>query len=166
NLLMTPQERTTLFLNGTYHLTDNVDVYLEGVHNKTASGFQLAPDPLTTGGGWVISKDSMYNPFGIQFGGAGGRSAGLRLVAAGNRAAKTNNVTDQFSAGFKGHFGIFDQDWNWELGSDYGHISTIATTTGLPDLAKLNLASGPSMLVNGVPTCVATPGDPTTAISG
>jgi len=166
NLLMTPQERTSLFLNGTYHLTDNVDVYLTGVHNKTASGFQLAPDPLTTGGGWVISANSLYNPFGIQFGGPGGRSAGLRLVAAGNRAAKTNNVTDQFQAGFKGHFGIFDQDWNWELGSDYGHISTIATTLGLPDLAKLNVASGPSMLVNGVPTCVGTPGDANTAISG
>jgi len=168
NLLMTPQERTTLFLNGTYHLTDNVDVYLEGVHNKTQSGFQLAPDPLTTAGGWVISKDNLYNPFGIDF--ASGspplRAAGLRLVAAGNRAAKTNNVTDQFSAGLKGHFGIFDQDWNWELGSDYGHISNITTTLGLPDLAKLNVASGPSMLVNGVPTCVTTPGDASTAITG
>jgi outer membrane receptor protein involved in Fe transport len=164
NLLMTPQERTSLFLNGTYHLTDSVDVYLNGVHNKTQAAFQLAPDPLTTGGGWVISKDNLYNPFGQTF--TGGLGAGLRLVAAGNRAAIANNVKDQFSAGFKGHFGIFDQDWNWELGSDYGHISTIATTLGLPDLAKVNLASGPSMLVNGVPTCVATPGDPNTAIGG
>jgi len=165
NLLMTPQERTTLFLNGSYHLTDNVDVYLEGVHNKTQSGFQLAPDPLTTGGGWVISKDSVYNPFGIDF--ASGppplRAAGYRLVAAGNRAAKTNNVTDQFSAGFKGHFGIFDQDWNWELGSDYGHISTIATTLGLPDLAKLNKATGPSFFdAQGVAHC----GTPDNVITG
>ena len=166
NLLETPQERTSVFLNGTYHLTDNVDVYLNGIHNKTQAGFQLAPDPLTTGGGWVISKDNLYNPFHIQYGGTGGRSAGLRLVAAGPRAARTNNVTDQFSAGFKGHFGIFDQDWNWELGSDYGHISTINTTLGLPVLSKLNVATGPSMLVNGVPTCVRTPGDATTAIVG
>ncbi|HTI96259.1 MAG TPA: TonB-dependent receptor [Rudaea sp.] len=164
NLLMTPQERTNLYINGTYHLTDNVDVYLEGTHNKTQSGFQLAPDPLTTGGGWVISKDNMYNPFGQTF--TGGLGAGLRLVAAGNRAAKTNNVTDQFSAGLKGHFGIFDQDWNWELGSSFGHISNVTTTLGLPDLAKLNVASGPSMLVNGVPTCVKVAGDPTTAIAG
>jgi len=163
NLLETPQERTNLFVNGTYHLTDNVDVYLNGIHNKTESGFQLAPDPLTTGGGWVISKDSVYNPFGIQFGGPGGRSAGLRLVAAGPRAAKTNNVTDQFSAGFKGHFGIFDQDWNWELGSDYGHISTIATTLGLPVLSKLNQATGPSFIDSaGVAHC----GTPDAVITG
>ncbi len=166
NLLETPQERTSVFLNGTYHLTDNVDVYLTGIHNKTVSGFQLAPDPLTTGGGFVISKDNLYNPFGIQFGGPGGRPAGLRLVAAGNRAAITNNVTDQFSAGFKGHFGIFDQEWNWELGSDYGHTSNISTTLGLPVVSKLNVATGPSMLVNGVPTCVRTAGDASTAIVG
>ena len=59
-----------------------------------------------------------------------------------------------------------NQDWNWELGFDYGHQSTVAATLGLPDLTKLNQATGPSMLVNGVPTCVATAGDPTTAISG
>jgi len=170
NLLMTPQERTTLFLNGTYHLTDNVDVYLEGVHNKTVSGFQLAADPLTTGaGGLIVSADSVYNPFGLQFGGllpdgvTPGRTAGLRLVAAGNRAAKTNNVHDQFSAGFKGHFGIFDQDWNWELGTSYGHISTIATTLGLPDLGKLNKATGPSFIDSaGVAHC----GTPDAVISG
>jgi len=164
NLLMTPQERTNLFVNGTYHLTDNVDVYFNGIHNKTESGFALAPDPLTTGGGWVISKDNMYNPFGITF--TGSSPAGLRLVAAGPRAAKTNNVADQFSTGFKGHFSLLNQDWNWDLGFDYGHVSTIATTLGLPDLSKLNVASGPSMLVNGVPTCVGTAGDPSTAIAG
>lgn len=164
NLLMTPQERTNLFLNGNYHLTDNVDVYFNGIHNKTSAGFALAPMPLTTGGGWVISKDSMYNPFGQTFTGALG--AGLRLVAAGPRAAKTNNTTDQFSTGFKGHFSMLNQDWNWDLGFDYGHISTMNTTLGLPNLAKLNVATGPSMLVNGVPTCVGTAGNPNTAIAG
>jgi outer membrane receptor protein involved in Fe transport len=170
NLLMTPQERTTLFLNGTYHLTDNVDVYLNGTHNKTQAAFQLAPSLLGTEFGAIISADSVYNPFG-QYGihyenGNGGLRFRERLVAAGNRAARNNTVTDQFSAGFKGHFGLFDQDWNWELGSDYGHISLITTTLGLPDFNKLNVAMGPSMLVNGVPTCVGTAGDPSTAIAG
>jgi len=170
NLLMTPQERTTLFLNGTYHLTDNVDVYLNGTHNKTQAAFQLAPSLLGTESGAIISADSIYNPFG-QYGmhfenGNGGFRFRERLVAAGNRAARNNTVTDQFSAGFKGHFGIFDQDWTWELGSDYGHISLITTTLGLPNFSALNVAMGPSMLVNGVPTCVTTPGDASTAIAG
>jgi outer membrane receptor protein involved in Fe transport len=166
NLLMTPQERTNAFVNGTYHLTDNVDFYFTGTHNKTSSGFQLAPALLGTLYGAQISKDSMYNPFGVDYNSENGYDFRLRLVAAGNRAARSNNTTDQASTGFKGHFGILNQDWNWELGLDYGHISTVLATLGLPDLTKLNQAMGPSMLVNGVPTCVGTPGDASTAISG
>ena len=164
NLLMTPQERTTLFLNGSYHLTDNVDVYLNGIHNKQQSAFQLAPSLLGTESGAIISADSVYNPFG-QYGihfenGNGGFRFRERLVAAGFRAARNNNTLDQFSAGFKGHFSIFDQDWNWDLGSEYGHISLISTTLGLPNTDKLNVAMGPSFLdAQGVAHC-GTPDNP------
>jgi len=48
-------------------LTDNVEVYADVLHNKTSSAFQLAPDPFTTQGGVVISADSYYNPFGIEY---------------------------------------------------------------------------------------------------
>ncbi|MBS0571457.1 MAG: TonB-dependent receptor [Proteobacteria bacterium] len=165
NLLMTPQERTAGFISGTYHLTDSIDVYFNGVHNKTSSGFQLAPALFGSLYGGTVSKDNMYNPFGVDYG-PGAYDFRLRLAPAGNRAAKTNNTTDQYSTGFKGVFSLLGQDWNWEAGVDYGHISTVATTLGLPNLNILNQAAGPSMLVNGVPTCVATPGDPTTAIAG
>lgn len=37
NLIMTPQERTGLFLNGNYKLTDTVEVYASVMHNKTSS---------------------------------------------------------------------------------------------------------------------------------
>src|SRR3954469_11941608 len=67
NLIRAPQERTGLFLNGNYKLTDNVEAYLSAMHNKTSSAFQLAPDPLTTAGGLIISADSYYNPFGIDY---------------------------------------------------------------------------------------------------
>ena len=170
NLLMTPQERSNLFVSGTYHLTDAVDVYLTGKHNKTSSSFQLAPSLLGTEFGAVISADSIYNPFG-QYGvyfandgaaGGHGRRFRERLVAAGFRAARANNTSDQFSAGFKGHFGIFDQDWNWELGTDYGHLSTVITTLGLPDFNKLNVAMGPSFYdAQGVAHC-GTPDQPIT----
>ena len=166
NLLETPQERTTTFINGSYHLTDNVDVYFNGVHNKTSSGFQLAPSLYGSLYGAFISKDSLYNPFGVDFNGAGGFDYRLRLVAAGPRAVRSNNTTDQYSTGFKGHFNVFDQEWNWEAGADYGHQSTVATTLGLPNIDTLNRATGPSMLVNGVPTCVGTAGDASTAIAG
>ncbi len=125
NLIMTPQERTGLFLNGNYKLTDNVEAYLSVMHNKTSSAFQLAPDPLTTGGGLVISADSYYNPFGIEYR-KGQGNFGTRLVTVGNRRGAFGNNTDQVSTGFKGSFGVWnDQQWNWEVGMDYGHVSDL-----------------------------------------
>src|SRR6185312_3549786 len=146
NLIMTPQERTGLFLNGNYKLTDTVEVYMSVMHNKTSSAFQLAPDPLTTAGGLVISPDSYYNPFGIEYR-KGAASFGTRLVTVGNRRGEFGNNTDQVSTGFKGSFGVWnDQQWNWEVGMDYGHVSISTQTTGLPNLTKLNQETGPSFL--------------------
>ena len=63
NLIMTPQERTNAFLMGTYNLSDHVTAYLDAYVDKTSSNAALAPDPLTTGGGFNISGDNYYNPF-------------------------------------------------------------------------------------------------------
>jgi len=163
NLIMTPQERTGLFLNGNYKLTDNVEAYLSAMHNKTSSAFQLAPDPLTTAGGLVISADSYYNPFGIEYR-RGEGSAGFRLVTVGNRRGAFGNNTDQVSTGLKGSFGVWnDQQWNWEVGMDYGHVSISTQTTGLPNLTKLNQETGPSFLGDdGVVHC----GTPDAPING
>jgi outer membrane receptor protein involved in Fe transport len=156
NLIMTPQERTGLFLNGNYKLTDTVEVYVSAMHNKTSSAFQLAPDPLTTAGGLIISPDSYYNPFGIEYR-KGQGSFGTRLVTVGNRRGAFGNNTDQVSTGFKGSFGVWnDQQWNWEVGMDYGHVSISTQTTGLPNLTKVNQETGPSFLdTDGVVKCGA-----------
>jgi hypothetical protein len=166
NLLMTPQERTNGYFTGTYHLTDNIDADITYYHNKTSSGFQLAPALLGTIYGAKISKDNMYNPFGVNYNSSTGYDYRARLVSAGNRAARTNNTLDQAMFDLKGNFNIGEQNWSWDVGYNWGHISTVATLLGLPNLDKLNVAMGPSMLVNGVPTCVGTAGDPTTAIAG
>jgi outer membrane receptor protein involved in Fe transport len=163
NLVMTPQERTGLFLNGNYKLTDNVEVYMSAMHNKTSSAFQLAPDPLTTAGGLIISQQSYYNPFGINYQ-KGEGSFGTRLVTVGNRRGAFGNNTDQVSTGFKGSFGVWnDQQWNWEVGMDYGHVSIATQTTGLPNLTKVNQETGPSFLgSDGAVHC----GTPDAPISG
>jgi outer membrane receptor protein involved in Fe transport len=163
NLIMTPQERTGLFLNGNYKLTDNVEVYLSAMHNKTSSAFQLAPAVFTTAGGVVISADSYYNPFGVTYGG-GQYKFGARLASLGNRRGAFGNNTDQVSTGFKGSFGVWnDQQWNWEVGMDYGHVSLQTTTSGLPNLNITNEATGPSFLGDdGIVHC----GTPDAVIEG
>ncbi|MEO6690231.1 MAG: TonB-dependent receptor [Dokdonella sp.] len=155
NLIMTPQERTGLFLNGNYKLTDNVEAYLSVLHNKTAAAFQLAPAIYSTKGGAIISKDNYFNPFGIDYVNGGGKYA-ARLVSAGNRSASAGRNDDQISTGFKGTFNVWnEQQWNWELGYDYGHAAASTITYGLPNVGVLNKGTGPSFLdpVTGVVTC-------------
>jgi outer membrane receptor protein involved in Fe transport len=142
NLVMTPQERTGLFLNGNYKITDNVEAYLNVLHNKTSAAFQLAPAVFGTPYGAFISKDSYYNPFGVDF---AGNTFTARLESLGNRSASSGTSNDQLSTGFKGSFSVWnDQQWNWELGFDYGHVHQSTTTYGLPNMSVLNPGMGPS----------------------
>ncbi|MEO5625948.1 MAG: TonB-dependent receptor [Dokdonella sp.] len=146
NLILTPQERSGLFLNGNYKLTDNLEAYLSVLHNKTAAAFQLAPAIYSTAGGAVVSKDSYYNPFGVDFN-ADNFTFNDRLVASGNRTQNNGRNDDQVSTGFKGSFSIWnDQQWNWDLGYDYGHTAISTITGGLPNIGLLNQGTGPSFL--------------------
>jgi outer membrane receptor protein involved in Fe transport len=156
NLIMTPQERTGLFLNGNYKLSDNVEVYASVMHNKTSSAFQLAPAVFGTPYGTVISADSYYNPFGVEYSNTDtGYSMTSRLASLGNRRGAFGTSTDQISTGFKGSFGVWnDQQWNWEAGMDYGHVTQQTTTYGLPNMNLINQALGPSFLgSDGVVHC-------------
>jgi len=154
NLLMTPQERTNAFFKGVYHLTDNVDFYGTVVHNKTSSGFQLAPAVFGTPTGVSISADSYYNPFGVDFTPSNGNVYRSRLFPAGNRAAKIGTTTDQLITGFRGNFNILNQNWTWDVGYNYGHISQVSTILGLPNQASLMPGLGPSFLnADGVVQC-------------
>lgn len=162
NLIQTPQERTSMFLKGTYNLGDHVQAYFDGYHNKTSSGFQLAPALYGSLYGAVISANSYYNPFGVEFSSAG-NSYAARLVSAGNRSANYGNSTDQIHTGFKGDFTLLDHDWNWDVGMGYGHFSRQTITRGLPNVTQLNADLGPSHLDpatgqvvcdSGAPGCV------------
>ncbi|HVX04970.1 MAG TPA: TonB-dependent receptor [Rhodanobacteraceae bacterium] len=165
-LLQTPQERTSAFFKGVYHLSDNIDAYATVYRNDTTSEFVLAPQTFGTFLGASISKDSMYNPFGVDFNPTNGNVYQSRLVPAGNRIFHQNTKTDEGIFGLRGHVTLFNQDWTWDIGYDYGHVSGTATTLGLVNLTAVEPGLGPSMLVNGVPTCVSTPGDPHSAIAG
>lgn len=138
NYILTPQERTNAFFKGVYHLSDNVDFYATMYHNKTSSGFQLAPAVfgVPTVGALTVSKDSYYNPFGVDFS-PSGADLRLRMVPVGNRRAQNGNITDQIITGFRGNFDIMDRNWSWDVGYNYGHTSTTNTILGLPNQAAI-----------------------------
>jgi outer membrane receptor protein involved in Fe transport len=91
NLVLTPQERTNLFVIGNYKLSDSVSAYLEAFHTKTVSNFAIAPLPFDARtDAVVISKDNYYNPFGTDFGSDGTNTYRIfrsRFTTLGQRRA-------------------------------------------------------------------------------
>jgi len=157
NLLMTPQERTNAFFKGTYHLSDNVDFYATVNHLKTSSAANLAPAVFGTGGpfdtGFLISKDNYYNPFKVDFSPHGNIYA-ARAFPAGDRHFANTFTSDQVVSGFKGNFNLGQQNWQWDVGYNYGHISQLITNYGLPNQNVLNKDAGPSFMnSDGVVQC-------------
>jgi outer membrane receptor protein involved in Fe transport len=170
NFILTPQERTNAYFKGVYHLSDNVDFYATMYHNKTASAFQLAPAVfgVPTTGVLTVSKDSYYNPFGVDFS-PSGADIRLRMLPVGNRTSHNGNTTDQIFTGFRGNFNIMDRNWTWDVGYAYGHTSTTNTILNLPDQNKiLPGIANPSMLdpATGKVVCVSSAGDLSTVIPG
>ena len=164
NVILVPQERTDLFALANYKLTDDVEAYLKTFANRTTSASLIAPYPFDSAGNGVFtSVDNLYNPFGLNFG-PGFTNLTARLTGVGQRINQFDTQTAQMIGGLRGSFG--DTTWRWDVNANYGHLSQDQYTTGYLNFTQLASALGPSMLVNGVPTCVGTANDPTTAIAG
>lgn len=180
NYDLIPQERTNAFFKGDYQLTDHVQAYMTVMYNKTTATSALAALPFDAlSDGVIISKDNMYNPFGVDFGPSTANLTGNtnkdgspayvqynllnRWTGVSQRLGESTAATASGIVGLQGDIG----SWNWDANYQYGYISTQNHTVG--DLiydTQFRQALGPSMLVNGVPTCVSTAGDASTAIGG
>ena len=152
NLIMTPQERTGGFIRGEYMLGDHVTAYLDGIFEKTSANFQLAPAVYgsdTTGAN--ISANNAFNKFGETFNSTGA-SFRSRLVTNGVRFANTGRTDAQINTGLKGDFNLFDNNWRWDVGLNYGHESIVTTTGGLLDQGQLYTGAS-TMNPDGTATC-------------
>ena len=165
NLNLTPQERTSMFVSGNYRLSEHVEAFLLGSWLKTESSFFIAPLPFD-GRAAVddvpISKDSLYNPFGVDI-----TDARLRLRDfIPTRTTRFETDTYQITAGLRGDFG--DSSWSWDASYAYGRTPQSSSVRGYLYSPGLTDALGPSMIdpATGNPICVRTPGDPATAIAG
>ncbi|MDE2251953.1 MAG: TonB-dependent receptor [Gammaproteobacteria bacterium] len=164
NLIMTPLERSAVFSKVNYEINDYADVYANVLVNRTHSGFHIAPLPFDSiNDDITLSKNSIYNIFGIDFGGISGANPDftLRTVAFGDRKSDTVSDSKIVNGGVKGK--LADTGWNWDLNLSYSRLDQLANVTGYYAHSSLQAAVGPSFIdATGTPTC----GTPTAPISG
>ena len=177
NYLVTPSERTGLFVQGHYDLADNLTFTTEALANRRFSQLQLAPSPLFIGAFGTsfangqtigIDKTNPYNPFGVNLTanladpciGKGTCDilafSGRRPLEAGNRVPNIYRDTFSFRAGLKGYFNMAGSEWDWDVGYMYGENPETRITSGFFNTERLQFALGPSAInpKTGQPGCL------------
>ncbi len=170
NLIVTPQERSSLFALSNLDITDDVQWYTEFVYNYTTSGYAIAPLPFDSrADDVIIAANNVYNPFGISFGGGDvdprtgevNPNATFRMEALGNRRGKYDTYQGHFSTGLKGS--LFDTGWNWDANVGYSRLDQFVKIDGYLFKTALASALGSSFrAADGTPTC----GTPAAPVSG
>jgi outer membrane receptor protein involved in Fe transport len=102
----------------------------------------------------IISANSIYNPFDVDFGGIQGLNPNLlvRLEALGTRNSGFNTDSIVTNAGVRGAFASID--WEWDLNVGIGRMDQDRNIDGYLFAPALRQAVGPSFIAaDGTPTC-------------
>jgi len=189
NYLQTPYERTNLFAEAHFDLTDNIRFNTEVRANFRESRQELAPLPYTPGDPFYngfytdpdtgvttafsgISQDNYYLRQAVDnYNAANGtslryepvRDARRRMIET-KRAFEQEITQYQFVAGLEGTFSEID----WDVFMNYGYRSRQDVDFGQFSGARLQSALGPSADLNGdgQPECYDDINNPATLIQG
>ncbi len=160
NLLLTPSERRSIFVSGTYKLTDSISWNLKGTYTQRESVNQAAPEPIFLGseagtyglGDFVaIDVTNPYNPFGITIGPEGTLVA-RRPLEGGPRIFSQDVDTRYFSTGLTGDFDAAGRNFFWDVNYVSADNKATQTVTGTYNIAHIQRALGP--VANCTAPCV------------
>ena len=154
NLLLTPQDRTGIFAQGTYHITDHVNFYLKGLYNTRDSTNQAAPEPIFLGQQFCAARDlcyrvgvdatNPYNPFGFTLdGNSSDFGLGRRPVEGGPRIFRQTVDTKYYATGINGDFGFSDHQFFWDVNYVNSTNSASQTVNGTYNIRHIMNALGP-----------------------
>ncbi len=157
NYLVTPQQRIQLYSAGDTHLGDVARAFYEASFVDRQSAQVLAPDPLFTSQyGLTMSKDSIYNPTGVDL-----YDVRRRLTEFGDRTQTQNVDTFRVVAGLDGSI----SSWTWDTAFNFGRTQSSSTTDGNLRTPYIQNAIGPSFYANPTAKTGATCGTPSAPIA-
>src|SRR5690349_10570747 len=154
NLLLTPQDRTGIFAQGTYKITDNVNFYLKGLYNPRDSTSQAAPEPIFLGQQFCQAIDlcyrvgvdatNPYNPFGFSLdGNSPDFGLGRRPIEGGPRIFKQTVDTKYYATGVNGNFNVEEHQFFWDVNYVDATNDASQSVTGTYNIRHIMNALGP-----------------------
>ena len=164
NLLLTPSERTGIFGQARYKVTDDVSWYVKGLYNTRKSVNQAAPEPIGLGAalstsdlGYTTGVDvtNPYNPFGVTLDpNTNLIGIGRRPVEGGPRVFSQDVDTRYIATGLEGSFTFADRNFFWD--ANYVNSDNKATQEvhGTYNIAHIAKALGPLAACQADPQCV------------
>ncbi len=159
-----PVKRDSVYFDGRFAITDNINFRTELGYNKRNSVRQIAGYPLqsSTAGVGSMSINSYFNPFGNQHGYAAPTAiAWNRRTWEVPRVTTSELKTYRAVASFDGSFDIGERYFDWEVGYQYNRNELESVATGNLHKGRVAAAVGPSFLnaATGQVQC-GTPGAP------
>jgi outer membrane receptor protein involved in Fe transport len=145
NYLITPQERTSVYVQGKYQLTDNVSVSSEVLFNRRESVRLLAPQPLFFGFAFGsrpgvdiidIGGQNPYNPYGVDIPGTYTYLIGRRMIEAGNRIFSDRVDTFHYGIGFEGFIDA-GTGWDWSVNYSLGRTDVARRGDGELNMTRV-----------------------------
>jgi len=149
--LTQPIERTNVFGQARYRVSDSFDVVSEFLYNRRRSDQNFSPAiPTITGANrFVIPANHPFNPWGQNL--ATGWSANLQIFDNGQRVNFQDVETFRYVLGLEGEFA---NGWTWDVGYLYAKNDAVFTATGQIDLENLALGIGDVARCAAIPRCV------------
>lgn len=166
NLLATPNERTSVYTQLNYQVSNNVNLYFRGMFNERTSTNQAAPEPIFLGPGAgtgnpladdiTISASNPFNPFGIDLiSGVNFELLGRRPIEAGPRIFKQDVDTRYLATGATGSFTLGNRAFFWDVNLVDAESEAVQTTQGSFNIRRIAEGLGPvDRCLNDIPGCV------------
>lgn len=166
NLYVTPSQRTSIFGQADYQLTDNVNFYVKALFNNRKSVNQAAPEPIFLGpeagtGGLAdsvsIDVTNPYNPFGVTLDASPGGNfllLGRRPIEGGPRIYRQNVDTSYIGLGFNGNFAVGNNLFYWDVNYNHGKNYATQIKTGGYNIRHIKNALGPLADCQAIDGCV------------
>jgi iron complex outermembrane receptor protein len=161
NLMLTPNERKSLFGQGRFDFSENVTGYVRMLYNQRESLNQAAPEPIFLGPGngnfWmdniVISASNPYSPFPFDLDASNINLVARRPVEGGPRQFYQDVDTWYFGGGLEGTWDFGDNGYFWDLNYARSANEADQTNYGSYNIRRIYTALGPLAVCQADPAC-------------